>query len=241
MSTAKWIAALVVAALSVSVHADPLMVYTNTAARITSVHNAFPELGYGLQAGTLAGVNFENEVNLSHATADGNGLTTTPSPYAWAYGIAADGYFLGLQTPQFWGGPESQNWMRLQDNVLNAAGQLVDVFELNARGATRFPDVTYSVLEHLEFAASTFNGLDAWSILALADTPLLRGTMQMQRVAEHWDATFSFSEMSADVTSFDVQFGGPGAQLPCVPEPGQYALLLAGLAAAAVWRRRSGR
>ena len=83
---------------------------------------------------------------------------------------------------------------------------------------------------YLEFGADTFDGLDAWSILAVDDAQLLGGTIYLNRVAEGWDGTFVNSKLVADVSGFDASFAGPGAEVPAVPEPGQYALLLAGLA-----------
>lgn len=235
MSTIKWMAAMAVAALSLSAQAEPLHIYTDLTANVTAINNTFYELDNGLQPGMPIGVSFDTEDSFSPANVHGNVLTSQPTQYFWNLGLSSSGHSLGFAETYF-GPPITQ--FRLEDDVRNASGDLVDVFEFNV-GASLGINLTYTLKERLEFAATTFDGLDEWSILSLANAPLLSGTLHVHRVAEGWDATFSISDLDADVTSFAARFEGPGAQIPCIPEPGQYALLLAGLAGASAWRRRA--
>lgn len=241
MSPAKWIAALALSSLPLSVLAEPLSVSTSTTGQVTTLNNSFHELGSGLQPGAPITVDFAGETNTSMATAGDGTWTTLPQPYFDSFGITVGGTRLGLRSPSNYD-PRLLNQIQLQDNVRNAAGDLVDVFELTARAHTQYENVTYTMTAHLEFGADTFGDLDAWSILAVDDAQLLGGTIYLNRVSEGWDGTFVRSSLVANVSGFDASFGGPGAEVPAapVPEPGQYAMLLAGLAGVLVLRHLPG-
>lgn len=239
MSSAKWIAALALGSLPLSALAEPLSVSTRTTGQVTTLQNSFYELGGGVQPGAPLTVDFAVETNTSMATAVDGAWTTLPQSYFDSFGVTVGGTRLDLRSASYYD-PQVLNQIQLRDNVRNAAGDLVDVFELSARAHTQYPNVTYSMTAHLEFGADTFDGLDAWSILAVDDAQLLGGTIYLNRVTEGWDGTFTSSSLVADVGGFDASFGGPGAEVPAVPEPGQYAMLLAGLAGAFVLRRRPG-
>jgi len=239
MSSANWIAALVLGSLPLSVLAEPLAVYTSTSGQVTALHNSFPEFGLGLQPGMPITVDFDGEYNTSFATVESGTFTTRPGAFFYAFGVTIGGTRLDFGPPAAYD-PLLLNQIQLQDNVPGAAGNLVDVFELSARAHTQYANVTYTMTAHLEFAPGTFSDLDAWSILAVEDAQLLGGTIALQRFNGSNDGTYTNGSLTADVRGFDVHFEGPGAGVHPVPEPGQYAMLLAGLAGAAVWRRRPG-
>lgn len=239
MSTVKWVAALALAALSASIHAEPLFLSTRISGAVTSTDNRFFELGY-LQAGSPVTVDFANEANFDFSTIDGGTLTSATWGEVTRLAASSGAHLAEFDRTGPWSAA-SVNQIRLQDDVVNAAGELVDVFELRLYGQMYGGYVRYSLTQHLEFAPDTFGDLDAWSVLALAHAPLLGGTMEWTRESTSWDENYSNSTLSADATGFNIQFSGPGAEVPAVPEPGQYALLLAGLAGAAALRRRPGR
>lgn len=229
MAIVQRLAALVIATLPLSALAEPLMLNLTTTGNVSAIDGSLYGLTPPMQTGASLTVDFATELDLSSATVTGNLFTTQPTNYFWNFGLAANGMHIGLQAGSSM--PSVPNQIALQDNVLNAANVLVDVFEMTSFGSNG--NTTYLVTQHLEFSPSTFEGLDAWSILALETAPLLEGTMHVSRVTEGWDATFHVTDIDADVNSFAIQFSGPGAEIPAVPEPGGYALLLAGLASVA--------
>ncbi len=237
MSIVKWIAALLFAA-HLPLHAEVLTVHTDATGIITALNNQFPELGYGLPSNIPVTANVAFEFDTALATVNAGVFATKPTPYLENFDVTANGNGAGLSDPLFWGNPESWSWIRLYDNVRNAAGNLVDVFELHALGQTVWANTTYQLSEHLEFAAATFDHPDASSLLALPQARLLSGTLNVLRIAEGWDATFYISKMDAELSGFNVSLTGLDGPMPCVPEPGQYMMLLAGLAGAAAMRRR---
>ncbi|WP_208280181.1 hypothetical protein [Massilia oculi] len=232
MSTHTWIAALVLGALPLCAFAEPLGVNTHTSGRITSIENSFHELGGALQPGMPIHIDFDHETNTSFSTLESGTWATMPASGFFQFGVTVGAAYLGLRSPDTSGDPNLFNQFRLRDDVRNAAGDLVDVFELTARAHAQYDSVTYTFSANLEFAPSTFDDLDNWSILALKDALPLAGTMHLNRVAEGWDGTLVVSDLFADLSGFDARFEGPGAVVP-VAEPAQYALLLAGLMAMA--------
>jgi len=228
MSISNWIAALVLGAFPLSTLADPLGIHTGTSGRITSTDN-FPDLGGNQHAGAPVSVFFDVEYDMSLATVANGTLTTVPKWDLERFGISIGGTHLNIEPNYMAPSPWIFNGIRLQDNVRNAAGKLVDVFELHGGAYTHWGIESYFVETHLEFCADTFSDLDAWSILALKDAKVLDGTLHFQRSVEGWDATWDFRHLYADIDDFDVRFDGPGAIPPPVPEPAQFALLLAGL------------
>jgi hypothetical protein len=239
MSTHTWIAALVLGALPVSAFAEPLGVNTRTSGRITSIENHFHELGGALQPGMPIYVDFDHETNTSFATLESGTWATMPASGFFRFSVTVGSSYLGLRSPDTSGDPNLFNQFRLRDDVRNAAGQLVDVFELTARAHTQYDSVTYTFSANLEFAPTTFDDLDNWSILAVQDAALLGGTLHLNRISVGWDGSSTSSDLHANVNGFDAHFDGPGAIVP-VPEPGQYALLFAGamaMAGAQVLRR----
>lgn len=233
MSLAKCITTLALGVLPVFAIAEPLVAHTTTTGQVTAVNNSPYEIG-APQPGTPITVRFDAEYNTSYPTVTPGTFTVTDWMF-FRFGITAGSTTLDLQVPPYsdW---RTQNAITLRDNVRNAAGDLVDVFELTAGAHPQFPNVTYTLSTHLEYAPTTFNSLNQWSILAVEDAPLLRGTIQLDRDAEGWDGTWVFGNLRATVSGFDAQFAGPGAEVPCVPEPGQAALLLIGLLGAALMR-----
>lgn len=238
MSTVKWVAALALAALSASIHAEPLFLSTSISGAVTSTDNRIFELGY-LQAGTPITVDFANEANFTFSAIDAGTLINQSMGEFTRFDVASGSHLAAFdRTPAWNNNPFNQ--IQLHDNVVNAAGEVVDGFELYLYGEMYGGYVRYSLVQRLEFSPDTFDGLDAWSVLALEHAPLLGGMMEWTREASSWDGPDVRGALSADVTGFSIQFSGPGAEVPAVPEPGQYALLLAGLAGAAALRRRPG-
>lgn len=234
---ARWIAALLLGLLPVSLLANPLVVDSSTSGRITAIDKGyFYGLGGAVQIGAPITVEFHVEQNTWSPTIGPGTFTTAPQFFYHAFGVTIGSSRFDFRPPSYHD-PQLANQIGLQDNVLNAAGNLVDVFELTARGRD-FPNELYTMKARLEFASGTFSDPDAWSILAVEDAPLLGGTIYLNRFSEGWDATFTNDTLYADVNRFDVHFSGPAAEVPAVPEPGQYALLLAGLVAIAAVRRR---
>jgi|GEM_PF-2525857 len=234
MSTHTWIAALVLGALPLSAFAEPLGVSTRTSGLVTSIDNHFHELGGALQPGMPIYVDFDHETNTSFATLESGTWATMPASGFFQFGVTVGSAYLGLRSPDTSGDPNLFNQFRLRDDVRNAAGELVDVFELTARAHTQYDSVTYTFSANLEFAPTTFDDLDNWSILAVQDAALLGGTLHLNRISVGWDGGWTSSDLHANVNRFDARFDGPGAVVPVpvpvpVPEPGQYALLLAGL------------
>lgn len=238
MSATKWIAALVLGALPLSALASPLVMYSDTRGQVTAIDRSFYELGSDQQVGAPIIVNFDFETNTSFATTGPGTWATQPASAFYYFGVTVAGTHLDFPSSDTSSDPSLFNQITLRDNVRNAAGDLVDVFELSARARLRNNTASYFLDTHLEFAADTFGDPDNWSILALEEAQLTGGTLHLLRVLDREEPPFTFSHLTANLSGFDVRFDGPGTEIPAVPEPGQFALLLAGLAGATVWRRR---
>lgn len=236
MSSFKWIVATILGLLSLHALADPLRINASASGIVTTLSGTFPDLGGGAP-GEHVVLDFEKEVSPSSSMVDGNTFTLPADSYFENFGIGAGGRYLGFR-PTSGTSPESMNTIQLQDNVRNAAGDLVDVFELSVNTIIG-TSVYYTTTTHLEYAPATFGPLDEWSILAVRDAPMLRGTIHLHDIAESWDGTFRTGDMMVEVNDFAIQFAGPGAVVPAVPEPVHGAMLLAGLAGVALMRRRS--
>lgn len=236
MSSVKWIAAMILATLSLPVLADPLRITARVSGIVTTLSGSFPDLGGGAVGANLV-LDFEKEVSPSSSMIDGNTFALPRDSYFDNFTISEENIHVGfLPTPGT--SPESMNTIQLQDNVRNAAGDLVDVFELSVNTIIG-TSVYYTTTTHLEYAPATFGPLDEWSILAVRDAPMLRGTIHLHDIAESWDGTFRTGDMMVEVNDFAIQFAGPGTVVPAVPEPAHGAMLLAGLAGVALMRRQS--
>lgn len=241
MSTSTWIAALFLYASSWSVLAEPLTVSSQTSGVVTYSEGIYGP-GGNQQAGAPITVWYDIEHSMFGATIENGTLTTQPYSYFHRFGLTIGGADFPIFDHFAPFGMDHQ--MRLKDNFINAAGALVDVFELTASAQGRWGLETFTLNTHLEFRPDTFSGLDAWSILALEDATLLNGTLHLLQVIEDRDAIYTrYNNLNASINDFNVHFGGPGSVPPAVPEPGQLALLLAGLTgmggAHALRRRRS--
>lgn len=241
MSTSTWIATLFLGTLAWPALAAPLEVFTQSSGVVTSSDGIYVP-GGNQQVGAPITVWYDVEHDMSTATIENGSLTTQPYWYFRRFGLTIGGNDFDIfgNTAPFW----IPHQMRLKDNVINAAGELVDVFELTSSAEGRWGLETFTVNTHLEYSPDTFNDLDAWSILALEDATLLNGTLHLLQAIEDRDATFTlYYNLYASINDFNIHVDGPGSVPPAVPEPGQLALLLAGLTgmggAHALRRRRA--
>jgi hypothetical protein len=238
MTSGKWIMSIIMGTLALPALAEPLRVETHTSGTVTTLTGWFAELGRATTGAPVV-VDFEREFNSSYGALDGNTFTLPRSNYFDYFAITAGDRQVRLYPP-YYNTADFLNTIQLQNDVRNAAGELVDVFELTV-GASSGTTVHYTTTTRLEYAASTFGDLDAWSILAVKDAPLLAGTIHLHEVAEGWDGTIRSGDMVVEVNGFGVQFMGPGAEVPAVPEPARGAMLVAGIAGVALVRRRLSR
>ena len=236
MSPTTWISALMLGALPVLTHAEPLATFTASSGQISALESEYWNFGR-LQVGMPISVQFDFEVNTSYSKVE-PGVFMMEAQGFYTFNLTANGvdqYF----TPNYTG-PRTR--ITLRDNATNAAGEVVDVLDLSAEVG----DVSierYRMATHLEFGATTFNGLDAWSILGLEDAPLRAGTFHLDyyRRREDPPPVSFYNGLDANLGNVDVRFYGPGTEVPSVPEPGAPAMLLAGLAGTALVRRCTSR
>lgn len=240
MSFAKWIGALVLGALPVFAHAQLLDVFTETNGHVTATDGYFWELlGNGsIETGMPVSIQF----NVGHWPPDATveaGTLTMPTWGFRSFGVSVGDAHVDID-PAPWGEPGEQNWIRLQDNVRNASGDLVDVFELTVPAMSWvYYRTHYLLTTHLEFAADTFDNLEPRSILDLEDATLLGGTLHLKRFEDRIDIPRKPANIYADVDGFAVRFAGPYTEISPVPEPSHAAMLLSGLAGVLLLRCRS--
>ena len=218
MHLAKLLVIVLGACLPLAASADPLDIMLHLNGSVTGT-------------GTPLVQSFSTEVDTEWATL-APGSATTRFGYFWSTALTADG-----QTRSFY--PSDQyGQFALQDNFRNAAGQIVDTFDLvlPAFGSERSNAL---VTAHLEFAPDTFSAPNGQTILALPDAAILQGNYVMQAYWMDWSGGVRVDHVEGTLTSLDAEFYGPGA-VPSVPEPGQFALVLAGLTAVALRRRWRG-
>lgn len=230
MSPTTWISALMLGALPVFAHADPLATFTTSTGQISALESEYWNFGR-VHLGTPISMQFDFEVNPSYSTVE-PGVFLMETQGFYSFNLHADGvdqYF----SPDY-SGPRTM--ITLRDNATNAAGAVVDVLDLSAQVGDVLTE-RYRMATHLEFGATTFHGLDAWSILGLENAPLNAGTFHLDYYRSSYDATFVHNALDADLGNFAVRFYGPGTEVPGVPEPGALAMLLAGLAGTALVRR----
>lgn len=82
-------------------------------------------------------VNFDFETNTSFATTGPGTWATNPASSFYYFGVTVAGTHLDFPSSDTSSDPFLFNVITLRDNVLNAAGDLVDVFELSARARLR--------------------------------------------------------------------------------------------------------
>lgn len=229
MSPTTWTSALILGALTAFANAEPLVTHTVATGQISGLDQNFSIFG-NVQTGMPVSSQFDFEVNTSYA------LVTPGSFIMQTQGFHAFNMTVNGVYHQFDDYAYRPTTIALQDDVTNSAGEVIDVLDLSTHAGT---SVLYTMTTHLEFGAATFTGLDAWSILALEDAPLLAGTIHLNYYSERYDGTFIQGNLYADIDAIGFQFTGPGADIPAVPEPGAPAMLLAGLAGTVLLRRRA--
>lgn len=228
----RWIAVVVIVSLGLGIlpvcaRAAPMGVYTGMTGQVTSLDHIVWEL-VDLQPGTPIGVEFDVMQDPSLAEVSPGTLTMADFGYM-AMSVSSAGTRLDFPGYVAWY-DKFPNAIVLRDNVRNEAGDLVDVVDISGGGIPEYSTARYTLDIHLEFASTTFGEPDAWSILAVQDAPLLAGTLHLNRYQWQMDPGPQISNLDATLNSFDMHFVGPGSEIPAVPEPDQWALLLIGLA-----------